>query len=428
MAASAKKIKNKKHIARAQMERRQRNWIIGITSGVVVLVIALLVYGYLQQNVFLKKKAVASVNGENITLEQFQKRVRYNRSRAINQYQQYLQIMQIFGQDPNSPIAQQYQAQLQQLASQLSNPISMGQQTISQMTDELLIIQKAQEMGITVTDEEIDRFLQEQFGYFPEGAPTPTPFPTPLPTSTLSPEQLALVTPMPEPTEPPTPTPDPNATPTDIPAPTPTATPYTLEAYQSNYQSFLDTLSALNMGDEDIRALVRAQLYYQKLYDAITGDVASTQEQVWARHILVTDEATANQIYDQLQNGADWNELASQYSEDPGSKDQGGDLGWFGRGMMVPEFENIAFALAIGQISKPVQSQFGWHIIQVLGHETRPIDPQTREKVRQKNFSDWLGQQTAAADIQTFDSVWQENVPTDPALPQAGQGSAPTSP
>ncbi|GAB4525808.1 MAG: hypothetical protein Fur0018_10640 [Anaerolineales bacterium] len=418
MAASAKKVYNKKHIARAELERRQRNWIIGITVGSVLLVIAMLGYGYLQKNVFLKNKAVASVNGEKISLEQFQKRVRYNRSRLINQYQQGLQILQLFGNDPSSPITQQYQAQLQQILSQLNSPTSIGQQTLNQMTDELIIRQKAEEMGITVTDEEVEQFLQEQFGYTPEGAPTPTAFPTPWATSTLSPEQLALVTPVPTPTLPPTPTPDPNAAPTEIPAPTATATPYTLEAYQSEYQTFLDNLTPLGMGDADIHALVRAQLYYQKLYDAITGDVATTQEQVWARHILISDETIANQVYDQLQNGADWNELAAQYSEDPGSKDQGGDLGWFGRGTMVPEFENVAFAIAIGQISKPVKTSFGWHIIQVLGHETRPIDQQTRESVRQQNFSDWMTEQRATADIQTFNNVWQNNTPSDPVLPQ----------
>ncbi|HEB64375.1 MAG TPA: hypothetical protein ENJ02_02395, partial [Chloroflexi bacterium] len=229
MAASAKKrTYNKKHIARAQRERMQRNWLIGGTIAVVVAVIGLVVYGYLQQTVLLKHKPVAIVNGETITVEKFQKRVRYTRSNLINQYQQYAQILQYFGNDPESPFTQQYQTQMQQVVAQLSNPISVGQQTLDQMVDEVLMRQKAEEMGITVTDEEVERYIQEQFGYFPDGeAPTPTAYPTPGPTSTLSPEQLALVTPRPTPTEAPTASPDPEATPTEIPAPTPTATPYT---------------------------------------------------------------------------------------------------------------------------------------------------------------------------------------------------------
>ncbi len=425
MAASAKKrVYNKKHIARAQRERMQRNWLIGGTIAVVVAVIGLVVYGYLQQTVLLKHKPVAVVNGESITVEKFQKRVRYTRSNLINQYQQYAQILQYFGNDPESPFTQQYQTQMQQVAAQLGNPISVGQQTLDQMVDEVLMRQKAEEMGITVTDEEIERFIQEQFGYYANGeAPTPTAYPTPRPTSTLSPEQLALVTPVPTPTEAPTPTPDPEATPTEIPQPTPTATPYTEEAYQANYQAFLDNLATIGMDAEDIKDLGRAQLYYEKLYDAVTGDAPTEQEQVWARHILVEDEETANQIYAQLQDGADWNELAAQYSTDPGSKDNGGDLGWFSRGQMVPEFENVAFSLSIGQISKPVKSQFGWHIIQVLGHETRPIAPQQREQIRQQMFSDWMDQQRSAADLQTFKDVWQANVPTEPSLQSAAQGA-----
>ncbi len=429
MAASAKKRTiNRKHIARAQRERMQRNWLIGGTIAVVVTVIGLVTYGYLQQTVFLKNKAVATVNGEKITVEQFQKRVRYTRSNLIGQYQQYAQILQFFGNDPESPFTQQYQAQLQQVAAQLSNPISVGQRTLDQMIDEIILRQKAEEMGITVTEEEVERFIQEQLGYFPDGAaPTPTSYPTPYPTSTLSAEQLALVTPIPTPTTAPTATADPQATPTDIPEPTPTATPYTLEAYQANYQAFLDSLASIGLNAEDLKDLARAQLYKDKLYESITSEVPAEQEQVWARHILVSDEETANQIYAQLLEGGDWNELAAEYSSDPGSKENGGDLGWFSRGQMVPEFENVAFSLAIGQISKPVKSQFGWHIIQVLGHETRPIAPQQREQLRGQMFGDWVEEQRAQADIQTFAEVWQANVPTEPSLQSAAQ-QAPSAP
>jgi peptidyl-prolyl cis-trans isomerase C len=95
-------------------------------------------------------------------------------------------------------------------------------------------------------------------------------------------------------------------------------------------------------------------------------------EEVHARHILVKTEAEAQSIIKQLDNGADFAKLAKKYSTDPGSVN-GGDLGWFKKTDMVPEFANAAFAMKDGQITQtPVHTQFGWHVIQVLGHRTDP--------------------------------------------------------
>jgi parvulin-like peptidyl-prolyl isomerase len=88
-------------------------------------------------------------------------------------------------------------------------------------------------------------------------------------------------------------------------------------------------------------------------------------EQVHARHILVATEAEAQQVLARLQNGEDFAAVAQEVSLDTTSGQQGGDLGWFGRGMMVAPFEEAAFALEVNQLSQPVQTQFGYHIIQV---------------------------------------------------------------
>lgn len=99
------------------------------------------------------------------------------------------------------------------------------------------------------------------------------------------------------------------------------------------------------------------------LYDTYTV-------QVLARHILVSDEAVAQDILTRLEAGEDFSELAMELSEDPGSAANGGSLGYFPRGMMVQEFEDTAFATEIGQISEIVQSQFGYHIIMVDDKQT----------------------------------------------------------
>lgn len=92
-------------------------------------------------------------------------------------------------------------------------------------------------------------------------------------------------------------------------------------------------------------------------------------EQVRASHILVATEAEANDILKQLKSGADFAKLAKDKSLDTGSKNAGGDLGYFGKGVMVAEFEQAAFSLKVGELSGPVKSQFGYHIIKVTDHK-----------------------------------------------------------
>jgi parvulin-like peptidyl-prolyl isomerase len=106
-------------------------------------------------------------------------------------------------------------------------------------------------------------------------------------------------------------------------------------------------------------------LYHMK------GTVKNANPEVRASHILINvgsddqNKAEAMKIYNQLKGGADFGSLAKQYSKDPGSAQNGGDLGWFGKGMMVPEFENAAFGAPVGVVQEPIKTQFGYHIIKV---------------------------------------------------------------
>jgi peptidyl-prolyl cis-trans isomerase C len=120
-------------------------------------------------------------------------------------------------------------------------------------------------------------------------------------------------------------------------------------------------------------------------YDQLVKDFKPVEE-VHARHILVATEDEAKAIKAELDGGKPFEVLAMEKTTDPSGKQNGGDLGFFSKGMMVPEFEAVAFTLEPGKISDPVQSQFGWHIIKV--EEKRMSSPPPIEQVQQQ-----LGQQ-----------------------------------
>jgi len=109
-------------------------------------------------------------------------------------------------------------------------------------------------------------------------------------------------------------------------------------------------------------------------YEKHKAELASVN-QIKASHILVKTEAEAKKIEDMLKKGANFAELAKKYSIDKGSAQNGGDLGYFSSGQMVPEFEQAATKLKVGEISEPVKTKFGYHIIKVTEKKTgKPIE------------------------------------------------------
>jgi parvulin-like peptidyl-prolyl isomerase len=420
------KVLTKKHMARLERERLQQRYLVIGAIVVIVLVLAIIIYGILDQTILKSMRPVAKVGNETVTTSAFQKEVRFQRSQQIQQLQTYMSdpfIMQIYG------------SYIAQLAGQLQQPATMGQNVLDSLVESAVVEQEAKKLGITVTDAEVDQAFQEAFGYYANGTPSPTATGTPYNTPTLSSLQQTLVPPTATPTqtaipsETPTATGDtstPAATATHTPAVTatpeatatitPTPTPYTQKGYEDNVSKFVTNLKPVGFTQADLRNLIRRQVLRKKVLDAVTKDVAASQDEVWARHILVANEGDAKKVEDLLKNGGNFADLAKQYSTDTSNKDQGGDLGWFPKGQMVPEFSDAAFALKVGEISQPVKTKFGYHIIQVLGHEVRPLDDQQLQNARQTAYTTWLDNAKKELKAQTFDT-WTSVVPTDPAIP-----------
>jgi parvulin-like peptidyl-prolyl isomerase len=417
-----KKIKKKSaplgKVGRLEREKRM-NRIITYSSIIVVaaIVIIVAVGAILEGNVY-PNQPIAIINGEEILTKEFQARVKFERNSLVNEYLQYYQLLQYITDQFSQA---QYVSRMRQILFQL-DPTTIGHTTLNTMIDDVLIRQKANELGITVSEAEIDTAMEEFFGYYVDGRPTPTITPTLVPTSTWSATQISMATIPPTATDTLTPTLDPTLqleTPTITATFLPTATiePYTYDKYQEDFKSGIDYLSSqFNFTEEYLRSYIAAQLYRTKLTEALTKDLPREQDQVWARHILVDSVETAQEILDRLQAGEDFGALALEYSLDTSNAEQGGDLGWFGVTRMVPEFARVAFNLEIGQISEPVQSQFGWHIIQVLGHEMRPLSPSEYNSFRIEDFNTWLSEQNNTAEIEIMDYV-DARIPDEPAVP-----------
>lgn len=166
--------------------------------------------------------------------------------------------------------------------------------------------------------------------------------------------------------------------------------------------AFAAQLAALGQSENQFRAGQLAAMLASKMRDQVIANVSPTAPQVHARHILVDSVDLANSLLTQLQTGADFTSLAQQYSQDTLTRDGGGDLGWFPRGVLISkEVEDAAFALQAGQYSNVVQSAFGFHIVQVIETDpARGLNPDQLLALQQAAFDTWLSGLRSAAVIE----------------------------
>ena len=363
---------NRKHVAIADREQRIRRWILIGTAVVIVTVVGLVVYGFLQVRLIQPTQPVAIIDDGEVTTAEFQGRVALAQWNLANQYSSLQQVMQILGDDPATLSA--YQSQLTNIGQQLANPLFIGSSILDLLIEEELLEQEAARRSIEVSEAEIDTFIEERLGFFGE-------------------QQAATAEPEVDGT------------------PSPTSTPYTRELYEINLEAYITNVGAFNVDEATLRAEARAILLRNRMEADFEGEVESTQEQVWARNILVEEEQVAADLLARIEDGEEWGDLASEFSIDESNKEQGGDLNWFGRGRMVTAFEEAAFAGEIGEIVGPVETDFGWHLIEILGHEERDLDGSAFSLAVSQALNTFISEIRESAEIEILD-YWVDRVPS----------------
>ena len=421
------------HLTRAQKDRLRSRVALVLLMTAIVTVVGMLSGGILYENVYLPRLSVVRVGTDAVSLTDYAKRLAFERNRLLLQAQNARaqierQRARADGEGQEAIInllQQQYNFLLERV-------IDLPEQLQDDLVAELLIGAEARRRGLTATETEIDTQIKRMIGY---PLPTPTPGPTATPnsiatvnaqaTGTAAAGSLSEATPTvvqtptaastPAATAPPAATaadggssvgtattatgtagvPNPTATPSGpTPTPAPTATALPFPTYFARYQEVVGSDTAL------IRSVAKARVLRAKLNEAL-GEVPTAQEQVRARHILVAASSAAQTVVERLEAGEDFAALATELSTDNSTKEAGGDLGFFPRGIMVPEFEATAFSLTAGETSPPIETQFGYHVIRVEEREEkREIPDYQLQQIRANAINRWLDEQLTTAQIE----------------------------
>jgi len=255
----------------------------------------------------------ATVNGKPITMAEFER-----------QMANYEASMNANGEDSLTPEGQESLKQA-------------GQSVLSWMIEQELIVQAASEMGVAVSDEDVDAVID------------------------------GLIA--------------------DI-----------------GQEAFDERLSREGMTLDEMRSQLKVQLLASRMAEKVVSEVPTQTVHVNARHIVVDTEEEAQRLREQIEAGADFAALAQEYSKDAFTRERGGDLGYFPRGILTSsEVEDAAFSLQPGQVSEVIESNLGYHIVQVLDRvEEMEVSPENLRMLKDRAAREWLDDLWAEAEIERY--------------------------
>jgi foldase protein PrsA len=368
----------RKQLSRREKERRQRLTLIGLAIGVGCLIAAVLGYGAYQELVAKPAAPVATVNGVPIQRQAYQKRVLLERLNIDATIENWQAQRSLYDSEEDEWMISYIDQQISYYYSE--RQLLDGEGPVDDLMREELIRQAAAEQGIEVSSDEIDRSIEEYFGYYRD-LPTPSPSPSPTTTITSTSEVTA----------------------------TEQSTPMSITEFEELYAETLTNMEErTGLTEADYREIVRTQLLTEKMQEFVGDQVPTSELQIRARHILVETEEEANAVLERLEQGEDFATVAMEVSQDTASGEEGGDLGWFPLGVMETAFEDAAFSLVVGELSGVVESSYGFHIILVEERdEDRELDADMLEQRKLEAFQVWLQDLEAEADIVKY---WSEDM------------------
>ncbi len=391
----AKKTKKRapKELTRKQQSRLERDlrierilkWSV---TAVAIVIVGVLAFGFITENVIKARQSVATVAGVPVTTSEFQSRVRFHRMQMVmNLNQMYMQQQALDPTDPNAQAYLEYiQNNIRDLQSQLAaeNALIIGDQTLDQLIEEELVRQEAERRAIVIGQEEADQAVGQFFGYDPNPA---TPTPAPIDTSILT--QTEELTPV------------------------PTSVPMTKQEFESQRD---DYLRSLKVSKAQFSSWFEAWLLLEKLQEQMLDETPVEADQVQLLYLIVSDEIQANEVDIRLGAGEDFEALIDELQADEEVVAYGGESDWSPRNVLERNFNaelaDIAFASEVGVHSQPIVIQEGaqYVIIKVTGHEEHELDQSSREQLAEEAFQEWLdGQQ-----VLVVRGTYRDRVPVEP--------------
>lgn len=349
----------KRQLSRHQREQRRLTVVLATVGALAVIVVGILGYGIWREFVAIGDEPVASVGGKSIPTRTVAKLIGYYDSlygQQIAELQRFVAENQQ-AEDETKKLEVQAAGYLVEQARSAAS--SSDNQAVDQLVEGELLRREQEARGLELSQAALDRALVS----------ITDPGITRL-ASQLADSELFQAPSLPEPT------------------------PEQVTAARERIKTILEDGRILSEADFNQLVLEPTALQ-QKIQAELAAQVPTKAEQVKASHILFKSEAVANENLALLKAGnLDFAEAAKQLSEDPGSKDKGGDLGWFPRGVMDSAFEEVAFSLEPGQMSDVVASSFGFHIIKVEEKaQEREIAPDILAYQRSAAYSKWLSEQ-----------------------------------
>jgi parvulin-like peptidyl-prolyl isomerase len=381
----------RKQVSRRERERRQRLILIGVAAAIGCLILAILGFGAYQELVGKPAAPVAKVNGVPLGTSIYQKRVRLERMMLDANIEMMRTQRSLYDPEVDMFMLSIIDQQLSQLS--LRRDLLNTESFVDELIQEELMRQAAQEAGVSVSPQEIDLQIEQEFGYSQE---EPTAVPS---SSTDIITSTAEITA----TEVPSPSTD-TITSTAAITPTEVPTPMTRARFEELYGDFLTNLkNGTGLSEAEYRDIVEVTLLGGKMEEFVGQQVPTSEPQIRVRHILLDTKEEAQAVLQRLEDGEDFAALATEVSTDTMSAELGGELGWIPKGKMDTAFDEVAFNLPVGEISDIVETSRGFHIILVEERdENRELDPETLEQRKSDAVDVWLADLKAGAAIEKY--------------------------